>query len=303
MESLEARKNNVLIKFVRVKTNEEFYIGENYDWRLQKNGLSDFASYDSKLTVVQDYDRDGGSIAHQRLEDKKRTIKICNIDWQNAEIYRNTVRTFFNYGENYKLYITVGDTSRWAEGVLYRMAMDEPTNNDYLLKVTMSFEFDSPYFKSVDNFGKNIASLEPYWAFPWISRYSKNDPERLIGTTGGIFNFERVVTLSNYGDRVAYPIINIFFTSDVLNPKVSINDGFIRILGTFDEDDSITIDYSVNPPRVTRNGENILGMCDKESKFDDMYIQIGENIIAFDADNGTDEMAVYVYYYKLYTSI
>lgn len=285
----------MLIKFVR-DDNTVLYVGEGYDWRLQKNGLEGFASFEGNLTTIDDFARDGGTTENVRLDDRKRTIKICNLNWQTANNERRKFKAFFSYGRTYSIYMTQGDDTRWQKGLLYRAQINEPTDEDYILKATLSFEFDSPYLLSVDNFGRDIASLMPHIAFPWISTINK-------GTYNGVFNFERSVILINDGDNIAYPKIKVSFRGEVTNPQVSINEGFIRVLGTFNAEDYIEIDYTVNPPRITNNGENILGQCDRASDFDNMYILIGENTISFDADNGTDEMSVSVYYNRLYTMI
>ena len=285
----------MLIKFVR-DDNAVLYVGEAYDWRLQNNGLDGFSAFEGKLTTIDDFSRDGGTTENVRLDDKPRTIKICNLNWREANLERKKLKNFFGYNRMYSIYITQGSETMWQKGLLYRMAINEPTNKDYLLKATLSFEFDNPYLLSVDNFGKDIASLTPHFAFPWVSKVGK-------GTYNGVFNFDRSVVLINDGDNIAYPKINMRFKGEVVNPVISINDGFIRIKGTYNTTDKINIDYTVNPPRVENNGVNILGSCDRASDFDNMYILIGENTIAFDADNGTDEMSVSVYYNRLYTMI
>ncbi len=285
----------MLIKFVK-EDNTVLYVGEGYDWRLQKKGLEGFASFEGKLTTTADYSRDGSTLDNVRLEDKKRTIKICNINWRTANEERDKARKFFSYNTAYKIYITQGNETRWAEGVLYRMQFNEPTNEDYMLKLTMSFEFESPYLLSYDDFGKDIASLTPHIAFPWISPVGK-------GTYNGVFNFDRSVEIFNDGDIITYVKMKIAFKNPVTNPKVGINDGFIRFIGVFGKADNIQIDYTVNPPRITNNGENILGICDRQSIFEKMYIDRGANTVYYDADNGTDEMSVSVYYYRQYTMI
>lgn len=285
----------MVIRFVK-PNGDELKVGRGYDWRLQKKGLDGFASFEGKTTTTSDYARDGGTIENVRLDSLNRTIKICNINWRNADVVREQAKKFFTYNTLYKIYITNGGETKWAEGLLYRMAINEPTNEDYLLKLTMSFAFENPYLLSVDDFGRDIASLLPNAGFPFISRIN-------YGTAAGIFNFDRAVTLRNDGDNIAYPKIRIKFTGDVLNPVVSINEGFIRFLGTFSEHDVIVIDYTKNPPRIERNGENILGLCDRASDFDSMYIMIGDNTASFDADNGTDEMSVSVFYNRQYTMI
>ena len=287
--------HDTLLKFVK-PTGEVLYVGRNYDWRLQTKGLDGFASFTADVSVTQDFSRDGGSTDNVRLPDAKRTLKICNVNWRANDVIRSQAQKFFTYNTVYKIYITHAGVTRWCEGTLYRMALTEPTNDDYLLKITISFHFDNPYLMSVDNFGKDIASLRPNFGFPWMCNID-------TGTAVGIFNFERAVQLFNDGDNLAYPKITIKFKNSVVNPVVSINDGFVRFLGTFNVDDNILIDYTVNPPRITNNGVNILGTCDRASDFDDMYILIGNNTVSFDADNGSDEMSVSVYYNRIYTTI
>ena len=289
----------MLIRFVN-ENGEQFNVGKDYNWRLLKKGLENFSAFESNVTVAQDYGRNGGSLVGIRLNDKTRTIKICNVDWKNSDTTRMELQKYFIYGQKYKIYVTIGETTRWAEGVLYRMAIPEPTDEDYKLNVTMSFEFGDPFLKSEDNFGKNIASLTPMFAFPWLSRMDK---QNVYGTAVGIYNFEREVHLYNDGSHEAYPTIKITFKGIVTNPEIRINDGFIRVLGTFNSNDEIVIDCSVSPMTVKNNGENILGKCDRESKFDNMNLQIGDNTLSFIAYSGSDDMNVFVYYYKPYTMI
>lgn len=289
----------MLIRFVN-ENGEQFNVGKDYNWRLLKKGLENFSAFESNVTVAQDYGRNGGSLVGVRLNDKTRTIKICNVDWKNSDTTRMELQKYFIYGQKYKIYVTIGETTRWADGVLYRMAIPEPTDEDYKLNVTMSFKFGDPFLKSEDNFGKNIASLTPMFAFPWLSRMDK---QNVYGTAVGIYNFEREVHLYNDGSYEAYPTIKITFKGVVTNPEIRINDGFIRVLGTFGSDDEIVIDCTVSPMTVENNEENILGKCDRESEFDNMNLQIGDNTLSFTADSGSDDMNVFVYYYKPYTMI
>ena len=289
----------MLIRFVN-ENGEQFNVGKDYNWRLLKKGLENFSAFESNVTVAQDYGRNGGSLVGIRLNDKTRTIKICNVDWKNSDTTRMELQKYFIYGQKYKIYVTIGETTRWADGVLYRMAIPEPTDEDYKLNVTMSFKFGDPFLKSEDNFGKNIASLTPMFAFPWLSRMDK---QNVYGTAVGIYNFEREVHLYNDGSYEAYPTIKITFKGIVTNPEIRINDGFIRVLGTFGSDDEIVIDCSVSPMTVKNNGENILGKCDRESEFDNMNLQIGDNTLSFIAYSGSDDMNVFVYYYKPYAMI
>ena len=285
----------MLIEIVS-ETNDKMYVGEKYEWRLGKEGMEGFSSFEADVYSTDDYAKDGVIVNHIRLGDKTRTMKIVNVDWRNSDKARKTAQRFFVYKRKYKIYITIGDVQRWCEGYLTRMSMNEPTNEDYMLSVTMSFEFESPYLMSVDNFGKDIASVVPRFGFPYISEVGK-------GFYVAVFNFDRSVILNNNGDNIAYPFINVSFIGTVVNPKIIVNNAYIRVIGEFNSNDNITIDYNQNPPRIENNGVNILGICDKNSNFDGMLLQVGANEIKYDADNGTDEMHVSVFYYQLYTGI
>ena len=285
-----------VLKFVK-ESGEVLYVGTGYDWRLVRKGLEGFAAFEGSIQTTPDYSRDGGTLDSVRLDDKTRTIKICNVNWRDADAERAKARHFFSYNTKYKILVTQGDETRWNEATLYRMQINEPTEEDYRLTITMSFEFESPYLLSEDDFGQDIASLRPNFGFPWISYLPRG------GTPVGIFNFDRSVSIYNDGDIITYVRVTVGFKNPVTNPKVIINDGFVRVLGEFGRDDYIVMDWTVNPMRITNNGENILGICDRDSLFERMYLEKGANTVAFDADNGTDEMIVTVHYYRQYTLI
>jgi phage-related protein len=109
--------------------------------------------------------------------------------------------------------------------------------------------------------------------------------------------------LFNDGDQISYPRVRIVATDQVWNPEIWINDNFIRFLDTIERNDEIDIDFTVIPPTVKLNGQNAIGKCDRESNFDGMYLNLGNNTIRFDAENGSDEMIVSVYFNKTYTVI
>lgn len=286
---------NLELKFVK-ENGDIFNIGSNQLWRFQKSGFSGFSEFDSSLTTTENYSRDGGYTEHSRLTAVDRTLKVAYMDWRNTENARASWLRFFNYGHSYNVFVTYEGVTRWARGLLKKMQVSEPTESDYLLKVTLTLRFDDPYWMSVEDFGQDIAIVRPTAGFPWLSPIN-------IGTAAGIFNFSRAVTILNDGDHIAYPKLTVKFTGSVVDPVVSINDGFIKILGTYDEEDVIEIDYTHSPPTVTNNGTNIIGRCDRTSKFDNMYVLIGENVISYDAEEGTDNLSVVFSFNKLYAVI
>lgn len=283
----------VNVKFIK-ENGEAFEVGTGYMWRFQNAGFSGFSEFVGSYTTSANSSRDGGNTDNIRLDSKDRTIKFAYLDWRDSERVRARWKRFFRYGDTYKVYATFEGVTLWNKATIKRMALSEPTESDYLPKVTMTLHFDNPYWMSVDNFGKDLATITPNFGFPWMCPVNKSIPV-------GVFNFSRSVTINNDGEQVVYPVFTIRFSDEVVNPVVSVNDGFIRINGTFNRDDLIEIDYTNNPPTVRNNGENILGYCDRTSNFDGMYILIGDNVVSFDAETGTDEMSVVFKFNKLYT--
>jgi len=285
----------VNLRFIN-ESGESFNIGTGYLWRFQKAGFDGFSEFSGSYSTSENSSRDGGNTDNIRLGAKDRTVKLAYLDWRDSEKARARWFRFFRYGEKYKVYITCENVTRWANATIKKMAMSEPTESDYLPKVTMTLHFDDPYWMSVEDFGRDLASITANFGFPWMCPVNKEIPV-------GIFNFDRSVTVLNDGEHLAYPVLTISFSDDVVDPIVSINDGFIKIIGTYSRDDKIVIDYTNNPPTVRNNGENILGRCDRASKFEDMYILIGQNTVAFDAYSGNDDMSVVLKFNKLYTVI
>lgn len=287
----------IQLKFVRLIDGKTFFVGNNLDWRFQKNGgLAGFADFSANLTYDDNYARDGGTTWHSRLTKKDRTIKIVYLYPDKNVSARQSLIEFFKYNYLYNVYITYMGREMYAEGRLYKMAISEETKTYKNIKCTMTFSFDNPFLKSVDNFGRDIAAVTPTTAFPYLSKMTKGKPT-------GIFNFQKTVVLFNDGDQISYPRVRIVATDQVWNPSIIINDNFIKFNDTLERDDEIDIDFTVIPPTVKLNGQNAIGKCDRESNFDGMYLELGNNTISFDADNGSDEMIVSIYFNKTYTVI
>lgn len=288
--------NNVVLKFVK-ENGEEFYIGSNYDWRFTKNGgLSGFGLANGDLSYTDNVMADGGQINRIRYKKVDRTVNCVYINPAYNKEVRNQFLSFFTPRTMYKVYLTYMGNTRWARGVLYKMQASEDTDEGNLMKFKMTFAFASPFWMSVDDFGKDIAAVTGTAGFPYLCQAD-------VGCPTGIFNFAQEVHLTNNGDVETYPKVYIIAKDDVTNPVININDGFVRIIDELVADDEIEIDFTAIPPTVKKNGVNAFGKCDRESDFFAMVLKLGDNVVSFDADNGSDEMIVTIYYNKLYTVV
>lgn len=287
-------ESNVLLKFVK-PNGATFSIGSNEDWRFtKKNGLSGFGKADGTVSFTENVNADGGFINNIRFGKKDRTVKCTYLYADNNYTARKQFLGFFTPHTTFKVYLTYMGVTKWAEGELYKLQGSEDTQEDRLQTFQMTFMFANPFWKSVDDFGRDIAEVKPMAGFPYISRLN-------VGAPTGIFNFSREVILTNDGQIAVNPRIILRANGTVLNPEVHIGDGFVRILDTLEQGDEIELNFTATPPTVKKNGVNALGRCDRTSNFIDMVLKVGDTIASFDAENGSDNVAVTIYYNKLFT--
>ena len=287
--------NDVILKFHK-PSGETFTIESSGDWRFLKNGIVGFGLANGNLSYVDYIMGDGGEIKNVRLAKADRTVKAAYIKPQNNAIARRNFLKFFTPRVYYKIYMTYMNQTRWAEGVLYKLQMSETLDDSLLLTATMTFAFADPLWKSVDDFGRDIASVTPNHGWPWLCPIDQTVP---VGT----FNFERKVTLANDGDVAVYPRVIMIANDYVENPIFQINDAKVKINDILEAGDEITMDLGALPPRIEKNGDNFFGHADKKSEFTKMMLEVGSNTISFDADNGSDNLSVTVFYNKMYTVI
>lgn len=287
----------VKIRIVR-SDSKEFNI-DGTDWRIPSDGLDGFGTYENDITTVDNAVGDGGIIASDRIAPKDRTIVAKSRNPVLNDILRRVALSFFNSKFEYKLYITYMGVTRWCEGKIYKFSL--PNGNvNRTMTMTITFLCPNPFLKSYDNFGKNIASVVGMCAFPYLCSVTDGTPK---GITGGRFNFAQVIVLENDGDVETFCKAVFSASGDVVNPKLTVNGNYVRVLDTMQLGDVIIIDFTKNPPTVQKNGVNYIGHCDRTSAFDDMALVVGDSEIAFDADTGSNLLDVSIYYNKLYGAI
>lgn len=290
---------NVVIRIVRNSDGSEFSIGTGHDWRFLKNGIDGFGSFNNDLSYVDNGIHDGGIITSSRISKVDRTIQCAYIYPSKNDVERRRVTAFFNLKDTYKVYMTYGGRTLWAEGYLAKSKLSMSADISVRMDLTITFTFANPYLKSFDDFGADIASKKEMMAFPYLSAFNVNPK----GVTGSIFNFAKVVHLDNDGDVETYCRAVFKANGEVVNPKLIINGEFVRVIDTLEHGDVLEMDFTTLPPRVTKNGVNFIGHCDRTSNFTDMVLSLGDCAVQYDAEDGDNNLAVSIFYNKLYASI
>lgn len=289
------------IKVVRSDQQEFIFslMGYGSNWVFLQSGLDGFGSFEKEISTVNKAKGHGDIMVGSRIGKKDRTIRATNNLIRNNDKERLALTRFFRPDDEYKVYITYGGRTLWREAEIYKFNCPTPPDITNRLDVEIVFLFPDPLWKSYDNFGKNIAGKTATGGFPYIAKRTGAKK----GHTTGVLDFTREVTLVNDGDVSSEARVEIGFTGDVVNPKLIINDHYVRMLETYHEGDVLVMDFEQLPPRVTLNGVNRLGYGDRTSQWEDMSLELGANIIKYDADTGNNLMRVTVFYNKRYAVI
>ena len=157
--------NMVLIKLIR-SDQKTFVLGTGA-WRILSKGLQgidfpNFSVYSDKNGVG-----DGALLSGKRIDDRDIQIKCRSVDPKSNQVIRETTLSFFSPKYSYKIYITYQGITKWIEGELE--ALSCPSENIYRpMELTVKFYCKDPLLKSVDDFGKDIASIKGGFGFPYI---------------------------------------------------------------------------------------------------------------------------------------
>lgn len=286
-------KEDVVIRIVR-SDDKEFMI-DNTDWIIPSDGISgidfpDFNLYSQTVAIG-----DGSVVTGSSFSSRIINLKFHNSNTLKNSKMRNDVQKFFNARNEfkYKLYIKYQEREHWIESVINKFSC--PSENIYKkLTVSVMFFCENPYFRSIDEFNRDIASIVPQWAFPWIDTID-------IKPKFSTYNFDRVVNLINEGDVDTAFVAYIRFIDIVENPIIVSGENKLEVSGSYGTDDLLIIDFEKNT--VTLNGKNVSNRVTSDSNFVDIKIPVGGGIVGYDAKAGENAMSVTILYNQLYSGM
>ena len=267
----------VQVKIIR-SDNTTFVLGTNSSWRILSDGLIGFDYPKISIFSEKKAMGDGSLLIGHRVDDR------------DCGIVAKTTKTEMNG-------VLRREETRWTEGVLQGFTC--PAKNIHLpMTLTVKFYCPDVHLKSVDSFGKDIASVRPQFGFPYIQTLPN---ENKIMIVADAFNFGKKISIVNSGDATTYPIAKINFSGSVVNPAIVKDGTFVRVKGEFKSGDILEIDCEAQT--IRKNGKNWIQHIDRASDFLGMGLDVGTSFIGFSAENGETNMQVYIYYNILYLGI
>lgn len=295
----------VLIRVVR-SDGDSMEFGTGTDWAIESDGLENFANLSYELESSENVTYDGATVTGKRVASIDRTVSATLRDATQNEVMRERLIRFFSPRFSYECHVTYQGRTLWCQGEQYGFRCD--SGNVYRpISFTWTMLCPMPYMLSEDDFGQDIANIEPRFGFPLYSCTSATGEAKGVANQHGFiwsaYSFARTVEIPNDGDVDTYCRAVMIANGEVTNPQLIKGKKYVRILDTLKEGDVVEIDFTQRPPTVTKNGENIINKTDRLSSFVGMELSVGVNTIQYDADNGSDALSVAIYYNKRYLGI
>ena len=246
-------------------------------------------------------------MTNRRVSAVDRSVTAELADWRENAKARAEVISFFSPKHEYEAHLTYQGRTRWCGGVQY--AFKCSVGNVYEpCSFTWTVLCPQPFLLSEDDYGKDIAAVEPKFGLPFMSALdrvgSSSELAHQQGFQTGVSVFGDEVTVSNDGDVETWPRVEVRASGAVKNPSI-VRDGefFVQLVGELEDGDVLVFDFEERPPRVTVNGQNAMNLVYRFSTFTEMKFEVGDNLFSFTADEGENVMSVSLYYRKRYLGI
>lgn len=284
----------MMVKFIRDDL-QVFILGGSYKDDAQWGiiSISGIGTAENDITRESYAVGDGEEITSERIPARNIDISASVKNKSNNVTERRKALAFFTPKHSFTVYITKDAVTRWIVAKLEKFKC--PAENIWKhVAINLALLCPDPFFKSYDNYGKNIAAVTGRFVFPCVSPIG-------TGLLVGTYNFAKQVEIENTGDVEAFSQIIIEANGVVENPKIMHNNAYIRLLDTLASGDRIEIDLVKNT--IKKNGINCIGKVDRKSSFSEMYLGVGNNTVSFAADNGDTSMKVILYYNLRYLGV
>lgn len=240
---------------------------------------------------------DGSTVSGKKVAE--RNIKVFfGIDTVlESDVYREKLVRFFNPKHTISLTAIYGYAQMKIQGEISSFNFDEQVSLWGFLTGELDILCPFPYFEDLDNFGRNIASITALFSF---QLFIPKDRGRAMSYR----TLKKDVHLPNSGDVPTGIEIHMIATRGaVKNPKIvkSSTGEFIELFLDLNKGDVLKINTNPGKKSITLNGKNVFKEKNKLSTF--FQIDVGENLIQYDAEENYTNLDVNLYYTPKYLGV
>ncbi len=185
-----------------------------------------------------------------------------------------------------------------------KYALDKSENNDAFCKFAITGTCPNPLFSNANESQVIFATTLPKFAFPLV--ISENSPEK-----GVIFGSRTDSVIINAFNAGSIPVgMRIIFKAkgDVLNPKiinVITQEQFVLNKALITEEE-VEVNTNIGEKSVKGrigSGERSNYYMYKDINSNWLQLDVGDNLFRYDADEGVDNLEIYVHFYSRFLEV
>lgn len=276
-------KDNRVTVEVRRSDGQTFRVGSGTGWKIPNDGLKDWNVMEHEVSTAANVLTDGSSLVSKRLGEKDRTLRAvyCDVD---ADSERARAIAFFNPKFTFEAYVSYRGRTRWCGGE--QIGFKVTTENVYAKpEITWTLLCLDPYMKDPDGNESAFGDSVPMLGWPYVAYADEEGLEYPPGLVAGVLVFDGLNSIVNGGDVSTQYRIRIEAEGTLVNPTINKDGRFVRMLLTLYSGDVLEIDFESAPPKVTKNGQNVIHYTSRDSAFTKMAMEPGKNVFSFTVDN------------------
>ena len=276
-------------------------------WTVTEEGLEDWLQLNAEVTTSPNVLTDGSSVVGKRVDECERTAVALFPSYGDVAAARLEALSFFNPKFSFEAHVHHYDTTRWAPGELVEVSCPIVRERNPL-ELTFTLLCPDPFLRSESGNESYLTDAAPMLGWPFVSHFRAplpNGEKKPVGFLASKLIFDGENTIYNNGDVETTYTIRCECEGEIQNPTFTKDGRFVRMLGTYNAGDVITIDFTAAPPSVTLNGDNAIQAASRDSNFTGMQMQTGANIFNYSCDNEANRplMNVQILFWRKYLGI
>ena len=273
---------------VRIERSDglEMEFGSGTDWHIPNDGLRNIANNPYTVNTTPNVLTDGSTVVSTRTEEGDRTL-VADYLGEDEDFARQSAINFFNPKFKFIMNVTYRGRTLRCEGRQIGFMASE--GNVYQpVSITWTILTPNPYWADSEITDNTLDYANARFGFPYVSHVKEvlpNGERHPIGLVVSqlVYNGEGIIY--NDGDLPTMYTVQIKANSELQNPAIVKDGRFVRYFGRMIGGDILEIDFEASPPTVTLNGDDVIPLCDRESSFTNMQMQVGKNIFELVCDN------------------
>lgn len=256
-------------------------------YTIEAAGMEDFLSLPINIATSANVLTDGSILISKRIDECERTATFFYKGNRPRREVRDEVLSFFNPRFSFEVHVTHMGRTRWCAGEVRNIEC-KIQKETWPLRCTFTLLCLDPYMRNEDGHTERFTDARPMFGFPYVSHLMMKsaDGRKLpVGAPVSILVYDGRNTVYNAGDVPCMYRIQCKFKDYVANPQFTKDGKFVLVKDSFTTGDVLIIDFESAPPKVTKNGVNIINKCSRDSNFTGMEMQVGDNIFQYTCDN------------------